>query len=69
MTSNAITGVTAGIEATGPERSLLSTDHGLSGRISPPEALGAFHGDLGDAGTPSTDIERMAHGNLEGLFG
>lgn len=61
--------IVAGIEATGPEHNLLSTDYGQPGRMSPPDALAAFHADLENAGVPRADIERMARDNPEALFG
>lgn len=61
--------IIAGIEATGPEHNLLSTDYGQPGRMSPPDALAAFHADLETAGIPRTDIEQMARDNPETLFG
>lgn len=61
--------IVAGIEATGPEHNLLSTDYGQPGRESPPDALAAFHGDLEAAGVPREDIVRMARENPQRLFG
>ncbi|MCY4730848.1 hypothetical protein KY092_09790 [Natronomonas gomsonensis] len=61
--------IVAGIEATGPEHNLLSTDYGQPGRMSPPDALAAFHADLESAGIPRADIERMARDNPETIFG
>jgi len=61
--------IVAGIEATGPEHNLLSTDYGQPGRMSPPDALAAFHADLESAGIPRDDIERMARDNPETIFG
>jgi hypothetical protein len=61
--------IVAGIEATGPERNLLSTDYGQPGRMSPPDALAAFHAELESAGIPRADIEQMARDNPETLFG
>lgn len=61
--------IVAGIEATGPEHNLLSTDYGQPGRRSPPDALAAFHEDLKAAGVPQDDIVQMARDNPERLFG
>lgn len=61
--------IVAGIEATGPEHNLLSTDYGQPGRTSPPDALAAFHDDLEAAGIPRDDLVRMARDNPERLFG
>lgn len=61
--------IIAGIEATGPKHNLLSTDYGQPERISPPDALAAFHADLETAGIPRRDIEQMARDNPEKLFG
>lgn len=61
--------IVAGIEATGPDHNLLSTDYGQPGRVSPPDALAAFHEDLEAAGVPRTDVEAMARENPERLFG
>ncbi|WP_227378957.1 DUF6282 family protein [Haladaptatus halobius] len=61
--------IVAGIEATGPARNLLSTDYGQPGRESPPDALGAFHARLRDAGVPKSALEQMARDNPEALFG
>lgn len=61
--------IVAGIEATGPEHNLLSTDYGQPNRVSPPDALAAFHEDLRSAGVPHDDVVQMARDNPEQLFG
>lgn len=61
--------IVEGIEATGPEHNLLSTDYGQPGRESPPTALASFHADLESAGVPRADIVRMARDNPRRLFG
>ncbi|ELY38717.1 DUF6282 family protein [Halalkalicoccus jeotgali] len=61
--------IVAGIEATGAKHNLLSTDYGQPGRMSPPDALAAFHADLETAGISRADIEQMARDNPETLFG
>lgn len=61
--------IVAGIEATGPEHNLLSTDYGQPSRASPPDALAEFHRDLEDAGLSRGAVERMARENPERLFG
>lgn len=61
--------IVAGIDATGPEHNLLSTDYGQPERISPPDALAAFHRNLEQAGLSRQDLTTMARDNPERLFG
>lgn len=56
------------IDDIGPERCVLSTDHGQADNASPPEAYGAFVDELLDAGVSESDVETMAVDVPRGLL-
>lgn len=61
--------VASSIEVIGPERCVLSTDHGQSDNASPPEAYASFAGELREAGLDESAIEAITVGTPSRLLG
>jgi len=61
--------IVSGIEATGPEHNVISSDLGQSTNDMPTDGLSKFHARLSEAGFGRSELEQMVRDNPSELFG